>query len=86
MSNRGRPKLATADDDRCEAATVMTEWKKSKKLEERCPFMAKWSVGSHQFCMHHTRMQAVALGVEKGFIKRLVLPQPIAGQRVRIAK
>ncbi len=86
MSNRGRPKLATADDNRCEAATIMTEWKRMKRREERCPFMAKWSIKGHQFCMHHARIEAVAIGIEQGFIKRMHIPPPIVGQRVRIAK
>ncbi len=78
--------LATDTANRCEAATVMTEWKKYHKKEERCPFQAKWVVQGHKFCMHHARMEAVAIGVERGYIKRVYAPAPIAGQRARLAK
>lgn len=84
MSNRGKPRLATKDDNQCEAATVMTEWKIAKKRPQRCPFMAKWVVQGKQFCMHHARMEAIAIGIEKGFITRVIVPHPIAGQRVKV--
>jgi hypothetical protein len=86
MSERGRPSRATSNDDRCEALAIMTRWKRSKGIEERCPFMAKWVVQGHEFCMHHARVQAVAICVEKGFMKRLAAPIPVAGQRVRLSK
>jgi hypothetical protein len=86
MSNRGKPAKATSDDNRCEALAIMTEWKRSNKREERCPFMAKWAVQGHQFCMHHARVQAVAICVEKGLMRRLAAPIHIAGQRVRLSK
>jgi hypothetical protein len=85
MSKRGKPLLATTIDNRCEAATVMTEWKKARKREERCPFMAKWAVQGHQFCMHHARIEAVAICVEKGYAKRIYAPPTVAGQRAKIA-
>jgi hypothetical protein len=85
MSNRGKPMLSKTSDDRCEALTIMTEWKRQHKREERCPFMAKWIVGEHQFCLHHARCEAVAIGVEKGYIKRIAVPPAITGARVRIA-
>jgi hypothetical protein len=86
MSKRGKASLATEDNNRCEALTVMTEWKKAHNKEERCPFMARWTVQGHQFCMHHMRVEAVAIGVEKGLIKRMFIPPATSGQRVRIAK
>lgn len=74
MSNRGKPLRATNDDNRCQALTVMTGWKREHNKEERCPFMAKWSVGKNQLCSHHARMEAVALAVEKGYMTRLIIP------------
>lgn len=72
---------ATSNDDRCEALTVMTDWKRANKCEQRCPFMAKYLVQGHQFCMHHARVEAVAICAEKGFIKRLSRPVPLFGAR-----
>jgi hypothetical protein len=84
VSTRGRPKLSESDDDRCEALTVMTRWKRENKKDGRCPFVAKWIVEGHQFCTHHARCEAVAIGIEKKFITRILNPPPVAGQRVRI--
>ena len=86
MSNRGKPMLSKLDSDRCEALTVMTEWKQRNKREERCPFMAKYVLQGHQFCMHHTRVEAIAICVEKGLLTRLMAPPPTFGGRTRIAK
>ena len=74
MSNLEKPLLSTIDKDRREALTVMTEWKKAHKKEERCPFMAKWLVDGRAFCMHHARQEAVAIALEKGYAKRIVRP------------
>ena len=82
---RGRPLLAEKDNERCEAATVMTTWKKLNKREIRCPFMARWSVDGHLFCRQHAVVESFAIGVEKNYIKRLSTPPIQAGQRVPIA-
>lgn len=84
--NRGRQQLSKRDDDRCIALTVMTPWKISKKREERCPFMAKWSVDGKQFCAHHMRMEAIAICLDSGHVKRMAAPPPVIGQRVRVMK
>ena len=86
MSNRGKPSIATSNDDRCEALSIMTAWKRSKKVEERCPFMARYAMQGRQFCMHHARVEAMAICYEKGFLKRIVAPVPVVGARVRVAK
>lgn len=84
MSNRGKPRIATAPNNRCEALAIMTDWKRRNKIEERCPFMATWTVGKNQFCMHHARCQAVAIACERGDMRRIATVRA-AGQRVRIA-
>ena len=86
MSNRGKPLRATNNDHRCQALTVMTEWKREHNKEERCPFMARWYVGKNQLCSHHARMEAVALAVEKGYMTRLIIPPatPQMGQHPRL--
>ncbi len=81
MSRRGRALQATSNDDRCEALTVMTDWKVRNKREQRCPFMAKYLVQGHQFCMHHARVEAVAICAEKGLLTRLARPVPVFGAR-----
>ena len=86
MSNRGKPLLSNSDADRCEALTVMTKWKIANKRQERCPFMARYSVQGRQFCSHHARMEAVAICVEAGQMKRLALPVQRMGDRVRVSK
>lgn len=83
---RGKPRLSTSDGDRCIALTVMTPWKVAKKREERCPFMARYMVDGKQLCAHHMRMEAVAICMERGSIKRIALPPPVTGQRVRVMK
>ena len=83
MSRRGKPLIADSDADRCEALTVMTEWKVRNKKEQRCPFKARYVVQGHQFCSHHTRVEAVAICMERKDIRRLILPPSQSGQRVR---
>lgn len=85
-NRRGRPRLADKDEDRCQAATIMTRWKILNKRGERCPFMAKWAVQGKQFCRHHAVLEAFAIGHERGYVKRLTAPAPIGGQRVRLVK
>ena len=82
MSRRGRPTVADRDVDRCEALTVMTEWKKAHKKEQRCPFTARWLVQSSKFCRHHAVCESFAIGMERGDIKRLSTPPPVTGHRV----
>ena len=78
---RGRPILANKDSDRCEALTVMTEWKKRNKREQRCPFRATYTVQSKTLCRHHAVVEAMAICVERGDVKRVpVMRQP--GMRV----
>ena len=86
MSNRGKPLRATNDDNRCQALTVMPEWKREHGKDERCPFMAKWSVDKNRLCSHHARMEAVALAIEKGYMTRLIFPAmfPQIGQHPRL--
>lgn len=84
MSNRGKPTVAKNDGERCQAATVMTLWKVAHKKEERCPFMARWQVEKKLLCRHHAVCESFAIGMEQGYIKRLVRPPLVAGQRVRV--
>ena len=86
MSKRGKPAIATSNANRCEALTPMTDYKRFNKMEERCPFMARYSVQGKQFCMHHARVEAMAVCYEKGLLSRLVAPVPVVGARVRTAK
>lgn len=86
MSNRGKPLVADSDADRCEALTIMSAWKVRRKIEQRCPFKARYVVQGHQFCMHHMRVEAVAICMERKDIHRLLLPPRVAGQRVQVVK
>ncbi len=83
---RGKPSLADSDDDRCVALTMMTEWKKAHKREERCPFKARWSVQGKQLCRHHMIVEVCAIAMEQGYIQRLYIPPSAVGQRVRVAE
>jgi hypothetical protein len=84
VNNRGKPLLSKSDDDRCEALTVMTTWKIERKKDQRCPFKAKMLVDEHQFCSHHARKEAVAICLEKGYIKRIFIPHAQFGERVHV--
>ena len=81
MSGRGRPLEATSDDDRCVALTVMTEWKRRNKKEQRCPFIGRYLVQGKLFCRHHAANEAVAICTERGDLKRVSFPRPV-GSRV----
>ena len=86
MSNRGKRMLEDKDANRCQALTVMTEWKKAHHKEERCPFMARWDIHGKLFCRHHAVSEMFAIGLERGDIIRTTTPSPILGQHVRVVK
>jgi hypothetical protein len=79
---RGRPLVADVDSERCQALTVMTEWKKANKREERCPFVSRYSVQGKEFCRHHAVMEAMAICVERGDVSRIPRPPRSPGMRV----
>ena len=83
---RGRPLISDSDLERCEALTVMTEWKKLNKREQRCPFMSKYLVDGKEFCRHHAVMEAMAIAIERGTVKRIPRAHPRQDQRVPIVK
>jgi hypothetical protein len=82
---KGRPRIANNDAERCQALTVMTEWKRRSGREQRCGFEAKYSVEDKRLCRHHAVQEVFAIGLEKGLIKRIVVPRT-PGQRVTIAE
>lgn len=82
---RGRPLVANSDAERCEALTVMTEWKIRNKREQRCPFVSKFFISGHAFCRHHAVMEAMAITMEKGIMTKIQRPVPVAGQHVPVA-
>ena len=82
MSNRGKPLVADSDTDRCEALTVMTQWKIAHKREQRCPFKARYVVRGKQFCTHHMRVEAVAIFMEQFDITWLPIVRQQVGQHV----
>lgn len=66
--------MAQKDEDRCEALTVMTEWKRLHKVDQRCPFIAKWRVQEKQLCYKHAMMESLAVCAENGFASRIFRP------------
>jgi hypothetical protein len=84
MSNRGTPRLAQHDDERCQALTVMTEWKKAHNVEQRCPFAVKYLVEEKRLCFRHTTMECLAIAIERGDAQRVLYPPPsLPGARVK---
>ena len=83
---RGRPLVADRDCERCQALTGMTRWKTENKKEQRCPFMSKYLVEDKELCRHHAVMDAMALALERGVVKRIPRSQPRVDQRVQIIK
>lgn len=59
----GRGHQARADNpkDQCEAITVMTEWKRRKGIDSRCPFFARLSIGGKRLCHKHAQIEALAI-------------------------
>ena len=79
--SKGKRRIADSDSERCEAMTVMTEWKRRKQIEQRCPFLARWVVQGKLLCRHHAVNEAIAIGMERGDVKRISPPTPV-GARV----
>lgn len=75
MSDRGKRRVANNDRERCVALTVMTSWKKSRGLEQRCSFAATYVVEKKRLCRHHAVQEAMAIGMEKGWVKRREMPR-----------
>lgn len=65
MSKRGQPLHATTDGDRCEAVTFETQWKREKKIDLRCPFIAKVFIDGRRLCNKHAQSDALAIMIEK---------------------
>ena len=82
---RGRPLMANGDHERCMALTVMTEWKIANKREQRCPFQSKYAAGHKELCRHHAVMEAMAIAMERGDVRRIQRPVPKMDKRVSIA-
>ena len=83
---RGRPLFAENECERCQALTVMTTWKKLNKREPRCPFVARYSIGKKHFCRHHTVMEAMAMMIERGQVRRIPYLLPRLDQHVPTVK
>lgn len=83
---RGRPRIADRDAERCVALTVMTPWKIRKKREQRCPFQSKYVVQKKEFCRHHAVMEAMAIMIERGEIRRIPRTQKVGDGRVPTIK
>ena len=82
MGRRGRASIADHDAERCVALTVMTEWKRHNKREQRCPFRGRYMVQGKLFCKSHAYCEAVAICQERGDLKRIAHP-PHVGSRVQ---
>ncbi len=78
---KGYATVAETDDERCIALTLMTRWKRKNKSDQRCPFRGTYLVQGKLFCRHHAENEAVAICIELGHMKRVVLPRP-NGSRV----
>jgi hypothetical protein len=76
--SKGRPLLAKLEKDQCEAVTLETHWKRERKLDLRCPFVARLSVGKKRLCHKHAQCEALALLIADGRAK--ILPAPQARQ------
>ena len=74
MSSRGKPLLADSESNRCEALTVMTEWKVKNHKEQQCPFAIKLSVGTKRLCYRHALLESLAISINNGTAH--ILPQP----------
>lgn len=74
MSNRGKPRLATSAKDQCEALTVMTEWKRTRGIDQRCPYMAKFVINRKRLCLRHAFCEALAMAVSSG--DAMLIPAP----------
>ena len=75
MGHRGKPLVADSDDNRCQAITILTPWKKERKVADlRCPFMVKLAVGKKKLCYRHALLESLAILVSDGTAK--ILPQP----------
>jgi len=74
MGRRGKPLVADEDKDRCEALTVMTEWKKANHKEQQCPFVVKLSIGKKRLCYRHAILESLAILLIEG--RAQILPSP----------
>lgn len=75
-SKRGLPLAADRPENQCEAVTIMTRWKRERKIGPRCPFYAKFRVNGKQLCLKHSHLEALFLLLRDGKAKRLPLPPP----------
>ena len=84
---KGRARTTENDNERCVAATVMTEWKIKNKQDRRCPFIAKVFLNGKQLCHRHAQLEALGWMVETK--KATVIPQlprPTPYSRVTVVK
>jgi len=65
VSKRGQPLHAETDGDRCEATTLATEWKRSKNIDLRCPFIAKVLIDCRRLCNKHAQTDALAILIDR---------------------
>lgn len=68
--------MAIKDEDRCEALTILTEWKMRQKVTDlQCQFVSKLMVGEKQLCYRHGLMEALAILIREGKAIPIIQPQ-----------
>ena len=72
--SRGRAMHAINDKDRCEAITILTEWKRANKVEPQCPFFAKLIIDEKRLCSRHAMLEAIAVLLTQGNAQ--IIPRP----------
>jgi len=72
---KGKPSIASRDQDRCQARTIETQWKREKGTDLRCPFFARLLVGKKHLCSRHAMMEALAICVNEGRAQIIQIPQ-----------
>ena len=71
---RGRALHATNEKDQCGAVTTETDWKRRNKIDLRCPFNARLTVGGKRLCSKHAMLEAIAILLAQG--KAQINPRP----------
>jgi hypothetical protein len=72
--SRGTPLHAKNTKDQCEAVTFETHWKRDRKVDLRCPFIARITIGKKRLCHKHAQLEALAILVDKDTAQ--IIPQP----------
>ena len=83
---KGKVLVARDNEGRCDAITFETNWKRNKKQDLRCPFVARLLIGTKHLCHRHAQCEALALLVESKVAKIIPVPERrLPYQRVGIA-